>query len=833
MKARMYSKAKVVVFGLLSLFFLPGCFSILSLKENEYILYRQEIKTDSLDRELFEPYLMQRPNRKIFGFMPYVEIYYLGKQFFNPERVKQQINQNREKYQKKIEKHVGNNAKVNKLIYKRDKKLKKLETKLKEGNFLMRVVGEPPVILNQSKTYESVRNLRNFLHTKGFFECKVTFKTDTISKQGRLTKVTYIIHEGVAYRVDSIEVVSAQEDLDTLLSSFIQRQSKVLHHYDRDRLDDVRASIESYLRENGYFRFTRDYITIEVDTSQIRKSAAIRFVINVPSRIDTSKVNVKILGKELEQIAPDNLQGKHLRYKLKAPYFLVVSSNKNSGRIDTSSAQYFQTYDGRHVRIYLADRKFNPNILSQQIYLHEGDWFQESSIRKTQQALSSLDMFKFINITLQDDDSTNLTPIISAAPMEKFSFTSETGLNVVQGLPGPFVNFSLKNRNPFGGIEVFENSFRFAIDGQTSLTDQSQVYSTTEVNYSSSLSIPHFLLPKKWQYKFLQKQPKTIIGLSFNFTNRPEYTRRNSNLYINYQWRRIPYYRYDFSPLDINIVNTEKTAALDAFLAQLSSPTIQQSFRNAFITSSHGSWTYNDISSDNTISRFVRFYGESGGAILNLFNNTILKRDNTFFGLNYFKYLKFYTDLRYHYPLSKETTLAMRFLGGAVWPYGTSTTVPYEKFFFAGGSNSIRAWPPRRLGPGSYDHIDNNGNVSYRFEEPGNIILEGGVEYRFKIWWIVNGALFVDMGNVWTLSEDPDRPGAQFTEKFWQEIAVGTGFGLRFDFTFLLLRLDLGIKAIDPARPIGNRWVLNELSIRKPFSGSNAALLNIGIGYPF
>jgi outer membrane protein assembly factor BamA len=175
----------------------------------------------------------------------------------------------------------------------------------------------------------------------------------------------------------------------------------------------------------------------------------------------------------------------------------------------------------------------------------------------------------------------------------------------------------------------------------------------------------------------------------------------------------------------------------------------------------------------------------------------------------------------------------MRFLGGAAWPYGNSSTIPYEKFFFAGGSNSIRAWPPRRLGPGSYDHIDDSGNVSYRFEQPGNIILEGSVEYRFKIWWIINGALFVDMGNVWTLSEDTDRPGGQFTNEFWREVAVGTGFGLRFDFTFLLLRLDLGIKAVDPAQPQGSRWVLNNISINKPFSGSNAALLNIGIGYPF
>lgn len=789
------------------------------------------MRTDSLNKDVFSAYLMQEPNRKIFGFMPYVEIYYFGKQFFRPEKVDRQIAHTQRRYQRRIERHSQNDRIVNRLIEKRERRLSVLQTKRQEGNFWMRVVGEQPAIFDRNKANESIINIREYLYTKGFFDANVRLRIDTISQKGRLLRASYIIKEGSPYRIYDYKLITAQADIDSLLTPQLSRWLPSGSVYDREQLESIRLNIEKSLRDSGYYRFSREYVVVEVDTNQQKKTAELHFLINEPDRIDTSQFNPKTIGKEATSMAYlDNIYGKHIRYQLAMPYFLVLEEGKKA---DTSLAYKSPTYDKDTIRIYTAQQRYKPLLLSENIHLRRQQWFSESGLRQTQQSLISLDMFKFINISLEDKRNGYLIPVIVVNPIERLSFTAEGGLSVVQGLPGPFISMSLKNRNPFGGLEIFENSFRFAIDGQTSLSDDRQVFSSTEINFSSSLVIPHFLLPRRWQYRFVKRQPKTTFGINFNFINRPEYTRRNINTFLRYSWQTIPHYRYEVTPIDVNIVNTDRTPALDDFLERLSSPLIQQSFQNAFIISSQGSWTYNDINQQNKISRYVRFYGESGGTVLNLFDRAFFGDENTFFGLNYFKYLKFYTDLRYHYPLGQHNTLAMRFLGGAVWPYGTSNTVPYEKFFFAGGSNSLRAWPPRRLGPGSYDHIDENGMVSYRFEQPGNIALEGSVEYRFKLWWIINAALFVDMGNVWTLTEDPDRPGAKISTNFWREIAFGTGFGLRFDFTFLLLRLDLGIKAIDPAMPQGQRWVLHNLSLRQPFSGNNPMMLNIGIGYPF
>ena len=168
--------------------------------------------------------------------------------------------------------------------------------------------------------------------------------------------------------------------------------------------------------------------------------------------------------------------------------------------------------------------------------------------------------------------------------------------------------------------------------------------------------------------------------------------------------------------------------------------------------------------------------------------------------------------------------------------YGISGGVlPYEKYFFAGGSTSIRAWQPRRLGPGSFTPETNeDGTFDYRFEQPGEILFEAMFEYRRKLFGYFDGAIFVDAGNTWTFAEDPSREGAEFkADRFYKEIAIGTGIGLRMDFEFLVLRLDMGIKAYDPARPVNERFILDKLSLKNPLGESGQQVFNIGIGYPF
>jgi outer membrane protein assembly factor BamA len=246
-------------------------------------------------------------------------------------------------------------------------------------------------------------------------------------------------------------------------------------------------------------------------------------------------------------------------------------------------------------------------------------------------------------------------------------------------------------------------------------------------------------------------------------------------------------------------------------------------------------WNQHDYGAAKTNSFFIRGSVESGGTFLNIWEPQIIQKEN----LQPFKYLRANVDLRRNQYFGKNSQVAFRINSGIGYAYSSNKVLPYEKNFFVGGSNSVRAWRPRRLGQGTKPPTlsgdpTGNGLFDYRFEKPGDILLEGSVELRQKLFGFVNYALFVDAGNVWSLSSISD-PKAKFKPgQFYNEFGVGTGFGLRFDFTFLILRFDVGIKAYDPARPDGNRFVLDKVKFFKPFGTDREPVIyNIGIGYPF
>jgi outer membrane protein assembly factor BamA len=202
--------------------------------------------------------------------------------------------------------------------------------------------------------------------------------------------------------------------------------------------------------------------------------------------------------------------------------------------------------------------------------------------------------------------------------------------------------------------------------------------------------------------------------------------------------------------------------------------------------------------------------------------------------LEFYQFLKSSVDFRHYFPYGRESTFAFRINMGAAKPYGaiSENTLPYEKYFFAGGSSSIRAWAPRRLGPGNFAATDDNGELNYDFEQFGEIIFETSVEVRRNLVNFLDGALFVDAGNIWVFDQTPEREGANFEfNRFYKEIAIGTGAGLRIDFSFLILRLDIGFKLYDPAQPEGERWTADKWNLA---GGNNySPTYNIGIGYPF
>jgi outer membrane protein assembly factor BamA len=299
---------------------------------------------------------------------------------------------------------------------------------------------------------------------------------------------------------------------------------------------------------------------------------------------------------------------------------------------------------------------------------------------------------------------------------------------------------------------------------------------------------------------------------------------------------------FTFALADLSLIDTRNISS--EFQQELDkSDSLGTSFHRAFEPSFVSSmylktiFDFNQYGIYQKNSSYLRTFVESGGTFFNVYGTKFLENDS----LENYQFIKLNVDYRKHIPLPVQGgVIAYRVNVGVGVPYGDNNILPYEKNFFAGGSSSVRAWGPRRLGPGSYSPLNEEGEIDYNFEQPGEIILEASIEYRQKLIGFLDWALFFDAGNTWTIRDDVGddgevrRPGGKFERGFYKEIALGTGMGFRMDFTFLILRFDMGVKVYEPARPEGERWVLRDFK----FGGldgatDNSVILNIGIGYPF
>ena len=436
-------------------------------------------------------------------------------------------------------------------------------------------------------------------------------------------------------------------------------------------------------------------------------------------------------------------------------------------------------------------------------------------------------------------------------------------MTVTQGFPGPYYSLSFKKRNIFKGLEIFELNGRFGFEGVAAATEIGGVYRSTEAGINSSVTFPQFLFPTgRYSDQLGKFNPKTRLLAGYTYTDRPEYQRSNFTISNTYTWQNKRTTNYSFTLTNLQIIQSTLTNAFDSLLTDLQTKqgnNLKNSFKPSLVSSMifTMTWNPNNYGNAERNSFFMRFTAESGGTLFNVYTPTIAT-DN---GLQVYKYLRASLDLRKKIIIDKNTSVAYRFNTGVAYSYGGDNALPYEKYFFVGGSNSVRAWRPRRLGVGSSPppvttNPASDGTFNYQYEKPGEILLEASIEWRKRLFGFVNGAIFIDAGNVWSFQQVKPPDAAEnvaswaqqgntkfYFDQFYKEIAVGTGFGLRFDFNFLVLRLDIGIKAWDPARAPGDRFVLDRLSFFKPYAHKNAdgtysnvrepVIWNVGIGYPF
>ncbi len=664
--------------------------------------------------------------------------------------------------------------------------------------------GEPPMLYDSLLAAKSTGLISNFLKNKGYFYAKVSYET-YFEKQRATT--TYIINTGDLYRIRSVTFPSDTSRISRIITehraeTFLKRKAP----FDVADLKKERDRISDLLRNEGYYFFNREYVYFDIDSTKEE---------------DQLDLSVKI--------SPPKDSSEHKIYHIDQVYvFTEYSLDKSKEKLP------YDTVDVNEFHFISEKLRYRPRILIYAIHFGRDSLFRKSYHTGSVSHLSELGVFKYINLEYLPkvvNGKNYLDCIVNLSPAKKqevgieFEANNNTDYNL-----GTSLTLSYRNKNIFRGTE----QLHFSVSGgfESNLERGKNFFNTLDLLARVDFYFNKFLIP--FRVKFSQNiKPKTRISFRNEFLRRIEYyTTNTSSLLFGYEWSKEKTRRHYLNPVAVNFVRIiESTPEFERI--KNSSPSLKNSFTQQLILGME--YTY--LWSNQTVHRGRSFWYYTGninssGNLLHLGKFFLHLKDDQpppyeIFSVEYSQYFLIDSDLRNYFKISRGIQLVTRLFGGVGVPYGNSKSLTYVKQFFSGGTNSMRGWLIRALGPGSFNFDDIYGDTdNFFFDQTGEMKLEANLEYRFDIFKFFKGALFLDMGNIWILREDTARIGANFDiTRAWKEFAIATGLGLRFDFNYFVLRVDLGIKVREPASG-KQRWPIRHFQFKdiRP---------NIAIGYPF
>ena len=820
------------------------------LDQNKKILWTTEFKGNRkvIDEELLEliPF-SQRANAKPFGLpiTPRVWWYEFGKRNFNSEKNLNDIKKLNEKlvvYEKQIK---SKNRKTDRLRKKIDRKT----TSGIEGNsWFWRNIGEKEVQIDENNIKETTLKLNKFLIDIGFRDAKVNYSIKPLSTNLNKVKIIYTVEENAPYLVDSLEFISKDTFLlDLLKKNLKNSEIKKGNWFDLRLVQKEKSRIDNLLKSQGYYGFNTRFISHWATTTSgteeqfnKEKKGILRFEILNPS------------GKD-----------KHERYTIDKVTFKAFDPNSTTNTLSQPDTLVYD--DITFVRL---DKNIPIGLIRKRILSSPGMFYDAQIISETQRQLSLFNQFSFASSQIKPLTSNSLSLEYFAPFLQKYTFGISPGINNIYNNSAAFFGFgipvSLTARNKFKRLETIELSTRASYEGQPSpISNESALRGSLELGLNLNVTLPVLWPFNLKNNKLLLKNPRTIFGLGYNYSEPFWGQRQNFKLNTNYAIQLNKFTNLFVSILDVNLINTvyftnEPGRRFYNSLVDLEQKgnNLKVTFDPQFVSSINSNLVYNNqnLSKPFANSRFFRLFFESGGTILNFLpNKNKIETIEKLFPLNkienandsarlYFRFVKLNMDIRENINLTKTSSYAYRLNLGVSNPYGSKKSMPYDKNFFIGGSNSIRAWAPRTLGTGSspIDSVAGGGILP----QPGDILIETSIEYRKRLFHFageIQMAAFLDAGNVWKWNpiNTPNKQNKSNFEfnRFLKEIAVGTGLGIRWDLSYLLIRFDWGIKVLDPSRKLGERFVLDNFSFNKLDKNNQInpyrVNWNFGIGYPF
>jgi outer membrane protein assembly factor BamA len=571
------------------------------------------------------------------------------------------------------------------------------------------------------------------------------------------------------------------------------------------------------LRDKGYYGFSREYVYFLTDTISEKLTASVGLGIKNPRDAGTDQ----------------SLPAFHPLYRIGN---ISIVTDFNTAEYLKDPGSYLSTSDTLKYQgtdLIFNDRLYmKPSLLESSVAFKSGSLFNQSLVDKTIESFSSLRNFKQIKVNFApgafiSDSVQNLDCQILLSPVTKQSYDLSFEGTYSSGNIGVAGNLIYKHRNFLRGAENLEVKFKGAVEF---LSDAVADFNTmVELGVDARLEVPRSWIPFTRNKAFTYGKPHSSVSLSYNYQQRPDFTRSIANAAYGYNWKGL-LTRHQINIFELNYVNV--TEMSETFYNIIKGTYIENSFRSHVVPAFNYTLTFTDqeINKENSFF-YIRIRPEIAGNLFYGFSSLSGKdrpeNGFEFFGTPYSQYAEADIDLRYQWVMSSANRMAFRFFTGAGYPYGNSDAMPFEKKYFSGGSTGIRAWQVRSLGPGSY--VLPEDQVHLYPNQLGDVKLEANVEYRFDLFSVVKGAVFLDAGNIWAINNSDERPGAVFkASTFYKEIAVGTGFGIRADLSYFIGRLDLGIKLRDPGTPDGPKWIIGYRAYQwQDF------VLNFGIGYPF
>jgi outer membrane protein assembly factor BamA len=596
--------------------------------------------------------------------------------------------------------------------------------------------------------------------------------------------------------------------------------------FDKDVLQDERLRIENLLKEEGYFRFSKEYVFYQADE------------VDAPERTFDLTMRIEDFIEGTIESGMDFIP--HPKYTL-GNIYIYPNMTAPEDDLSTAVSQAYDTvaYDGQYY-LYKGKRNLKPSVIANVSYLIPQQYYRLSDVNRTYRNLSALGMVRYTNIAFVEKDRNadmngqNLLDCHIELTQKKIqSYQIEPVGTITDGDMGVRGNLLYQNLNLFRGAEIFNLGFTGAIEALKNRTNK-KFSSMKEIGVETSIVFPKFLSPFRLEGFVRRYSPRTSIAASYNYQSRPDYTRSIANASFSYKWNASQYVTHTFWPFELNYVQIYEDRSDRNFIDSVQNTPIGYSFEDHMVNTAGYSLELNNQQIGQSRDFiYLRLNLETAGNFVNVFHNVFSGNEEDFprqvLNVPYFQYLRGDVDLRYYNIMNTRNSLVYRFYLGMGYSYGNSVALPYEKKFFSGGPNSLRAWSTRDLGPGSYVESASDTSIFNYANKTGDIKFEANLEYRFKLVWKMEGALFLDAGNIWALRKEENRINADFKwSRFYKEIAVGTGFGVRFDFSFFVLRFDFGLKLHDPALPEHERWI----PVLKDFALSDLHL-KFGIGYPF